>query len=460
MSGLMGMLAGASRALDAQRFGLDVVGQNMANVNTDGYSKRVAEFASVPPTDRWSAGGGVEIVGARSMRDRIIDRRFREETSAERREYAISEQLGIVEVALGESGASLDDKLDDFFDAFTTLADTPTAATARQEVILQGQSLASAFRDMASRLTAAQRDTDFQVRGGVEQVNSLAERIASLNAALSGTSATSPEGHHLRDEVNRALESLSEWVNVQAVEREGGGFDVALANGSPLVVGDSTYPLGVTDVPPSGLAAITAGGVAVTTSVTGGRLGGLIDVRDRAIPDYLTRLDEMAYAVATEVNTLHQAGFDLAGNPGVAFFQPMGPAGAAMAIGVNPTLTATGGELLVAASSSATAVGDNGMARQLAGLREAKILAGGTATASESWARLVYRVGRDKQAADDAQGTREEITRQLRNLQDSVSGVSLDEEAADLVRFQRAYEANARFFSTIDQTLDTLLNMV
>jgi flagellar hook-associated protein 1 FlgK len=127
---------------------------------------------------------------------------------------------------------------------------------------------------------------------------------------------------------------------------------------------------------------------------------------------------------------------------------------------MNTALTATGGEELVAASSSATAVGDNGVARQLAGLREEKILAGGTATASESWARLVYRVGRDKQAADQSQGTREEITRQLRNLQDSVSGVSLDEEAADLMRFQRAYEANARFFSTIDQTLDTLLNMV
>ena len=84
----------------------------------------------------------------------------------------------------------------------------------------------------------------------------------------------------------------------------------------------------------------------------------------------------------------------------------------------------------------------------------------GTATASESWARLVYRVGRDKQVADDNQATREEITRQLRNLQDSVSGVSLDEEAADLVRFQRAYEANARFFGTINATLDTLLNMV
>ena len=460
MSGLMGMLAGASRALDAQRFGLDVVGQNLANVNTAGYSKRVADFAAVPAYDRWSAGGGVEIAGARSMRDRILDRRFRDETSGERREYAIAEQLGMAEVALGQSGASLDRSLNDFFDAFASLADTPTSATARQQVILQGQTLSTAFRDMAGRMLDAQRDADFQVRAGVEQVNGLADRIASLNAALTGTSPASPEGLHLRDEVNRTLEQMSQWVNVQAIEREGGGFDVALSNGSALVVGDKAYDLGISDTPPSGFADITAAGAVATASITGGRLGGLVKVRDENLAEYVTRLDEMAFAVATEVNALHQAGFDLSGAAGLAFFQPMGAAGAASAIGMNAALIAAGGESLVVASGSATAAGDNSVARQLAALREQKMLAGGTATASEGWARLVYRVGSDRQAAVNSHQTRGEISRQLRNLQDSVSGVSIDEEAADLVRFQRAYEANARFFSTVDTTLETLLNMV
>ena len=460
MNGLMGMLVGASRALDAQRFGLDVVGQNLANVNTAGYSKRVTELAAVPASDRWSAGGGVEIVGARAMRDRILDRRFREETSGERREYAISEQLGMTEVALGQSGASLDRSLNDFFDAFASLADTPISASARQQVILQGQTLSTAFRDMAGRMLDAQRDADFQVRSGVEQVNALSARIATLNAALTGTSSASPEGLHLRDEVNRTLEQLSQWVNVQAVEREGGGFDVALANGSPVVVGETAYNLGISDVPVSGFADITSAGAVVTSSITGGRLGGLVQVRDENLVDYITRLDEMAFAVATEVNAIHQSGFDLAGTAGVAFFQPMGAAGAASAIGMNPALIASGGESLVAASGSATAIGDNSVARQLAAVRDQKIVAGGTATASEGWARLVYRVGIDRQSAVNDQQTRDEIARQLRNLQDSVSGVSIDEEAADLVRFQRAYEANARFFSTVDATLETLLNMV
>ena len=94
----------------------------------------------------------------------------------------------------------------------------------------------------------------------------------------------------------------------------------------------------------------------------------------------------------------------------------------------------------------------------LAGIRDQKLASG--LTASDAWSQLVYRVGRDRRSAADAGATQAEVLNQIRNLQDSVSGVSLDEEASDLMRFQRAYEANARFFTTVNDTLTTLLNMV
>jgi flagellar hook-associated protein 1 FlgK len=449
----------AARSLDAQRFGLDVVGQNIANVNTEGYTKRVTELAAVPPTDRWSAGGGVEIVGSRAMRDRLIDRRVREEYSGEQREAAVSAQLGVVEVAVGAAGRSLDAALDDFFDAFAALADTPTSATARQEVVIQGEALGAAFDDVATRFEAARRDLDQQVRSTTEQINDLAQRIAGLNLKLSGTSPTSPEGASLRDEVNRAVEQLAGLVNVNAIEREGGGFDIDFAGGHPLVIGERAYAVSVTDNP-AGYADVTSGGDIVTGGVTGGTLGGLLHVRDVGLPDYQGRLDELAADVVAQVNARHRSGFDLNGAAGVDFFQPIAPAGAASAVKVNASLTATGGTALVVASGSATATGDNAVARSLAALRQQPITGGGSATASEAWAQLVYRVGRDRASASAAESTQAEVLRQIQNLQDSVSGVSLDEEAADLIRFQRAYEANARYFTTIDQTLETLLNMV
>ncbi len=460
MAGLLGMLTGVTRALDAQRFGIDVAGQNIANVNTAGYTKRVAELASVPSSDKWSAGGGVEIVGARSMRDRLIDRRVREESSAQQRERAISQQMSVVETAVGTAGASLDAALDDFFDAFATLAETPTSASARQEVILQGEALTKAFGDIATRFSDARRDADLQVRSTVEQVNVLAERIASLNAKLAGTVASTPEGAHLRDEVNRALEALAGLVGINAVERENGGFDVDFASGRPLVIGERSYALTL-DEDPEGMARVVAGGLDVTGVVRSGQLGGLLHVRDGLIPDYMSGLDLVASDLVREVNALHESGFDAGGQPGLPFFQPLpAVARAAGSMVMNPALTASGGSALVAASGMPGVAGENSVARALAALRDRPVTNGGSSSASEAWGQIVYKVGRDAAAASSSEATQSEVLRQLQNLQDGVSGVSLDEEAADLIRFQRGYEANAKFFTTVDELLDTLIGMV
>jgi flagellar hook-associated protein 1 len=461
MSGLLGMLSSTARALDAQRYGLDVAGQNIANVNTPGYAKRVAVLRELAVSDRSRAGDGAEAAGVRTMRDRLIDRRLRDELQAEGRYAAMADSLGIVEVALGRPGASIDKSLSDFFDAFATLAASPLSATARQQVVLRGQSLATAFRDMSNRVEAGLRDADARVRATVDAVNDLASRVASLNRSLAGVSPSSGEGLHLRDQVNEAVTVLSRLVDVSAIERADGGFDLAFGAGRPLVTGAHVYAMGVTDRAGTGVADITSGGTVVTGEMTGGRLGGLLQVRDVHLPAYVAHLDEVAHTLAQQVNAAHQAGFDPTGAAGRPFFAPPAAvAGAARALALDSLLAASGGEALIAASSDPTSAGNNANARALAGLRDAKVLGGGTATLHEGWERLVYTVGRDTASVRDEWRTRGEVVQQVLNLQDSVSGVSLDEEAADMLRFQRGFEANARFFRAIDDALETLMRMV
>jgi flagellar hook-associated protein 1 FlgK len=196
----------------------------------------------------------------------------------------------------------------------------------------------------------------------------------------------------------------------------------------------------------------------VTASIGGGTLGGLLVVRDTYLPAYGTQLDELAFTVARQVNDVHDDGVDLNGAAGGLFFGDLTTsAGAASAIAVNAALQAPGGEALVAAAGAGGGAGDNLNARALAALRSERMLAGGSATPAEGWAQLVYSVGRDAAAAQAARASRAEVVTQIRNLQDSVSGVSLDEEAADMLRFQRAYEANAQYFRTVDDTLDVLM---
>ena len=181
MSDLLSSLSSATRALEAQRFGLDVTGQNIANVNTPGYSRRVIDFAEVPPDSSRSAGRGVDVVGVRAVRDQLIERRLRQELPAERREAAVADALSIVEVALGKPGESIDAAMNRYFDAFATLSQSPSSSVARQEVLLQGESVAAAFRDMAGRIALSQRETDGQVRSLATDVTDLATQIARIN---------------------------------------------------------------------------------------------------------------------------------------------------------------------------------------------------------------------------------------------------------------------------------------
>jgi len=448
MAGLFGTLSMTSRALEAQRMGLTVTGQNIANLNTEGYARRRLLLSE-------ALIGGVQVDGVRAQRDRLLEARVRQELPAESREAALADTLGVVEVALGRPGASIDQRLSAFFDSFSALASDPTSAVARAGVVQQGRLLAQDFHDISSRLAAAQRDADTQVRASVSNVNTLAARVARLNVAIA---AAGEDAEALQDERELALQELSEIADVSVIYRADGAVDVSVAGGRALVMGETSYAIDVTSAPPAGLATLSMDGVDITASMTRGRIGGLLDARDTRIPAYQQRLDELAYGVATAINTTHQSGFDLNGNAGGTFFSPLaGVAGAAAALQVDPAVDAD--PSLVAASGTG-APGDNQVARALADLRGARTMNGGTATFADSWGQLVYHVGSDTQTALAEQRSRQEVVVQVERLRDQVSGVSLDEESAQMIKFQRAYEANARFFSTVNSVLDTLMNMV
>ncbi|MDP1569102.1 MAG: flagellar hook-associated protein FlgK [Vicinamibacterales bacterium] len=455
---LFGSLTSASRALEAQRFGLDVTGQNIANINTPGYTRREVDFAAVAPADRMSAGGGVNATGIRTIRDAMLERRFRQELPDERRQAAIAETLSLVEVALGGPGRSLDAQLTAFFDGWARLAEDPLSATARQAVVQQGQTMAASVRDLAGRLSLAERDTNVRVGAGVSDINGLVTRIAALNQSIASVGGgNAGQTATLRDQQGEELRKLAGLVGVEVLTRADGGVDVSFAGGRPLVIGHIGYAVEAVPAAGTGLIQIHSGGVDVTAAVTAGTLGGLLHTRDTLIPGYKSDLDTLAHTLATEINALHSAGFDRAGVAAGNFFEPPAAvAGAAAGLRVEAALIADPSRVAAAAVASP---GDNAQARAMANLRDGLVMNGGTATLHDGWGNLLYRVGADTQAARFEQRTRAEIVRQIENLRDGISGVSLDEEAMRMLKFQRAYEANARFFRAIDESIDVLLSL-
>jgi flagellar hook-associated protein 1 FlgK len=456
MSGLYTSLTMAARALSAQQLGLEVTGNNIANVNTPGYARRTIDFSAVKPESVLSAGNGVRVDGIRAIRDRLLERRVLEEIPSEGRARELTEILQVVESGMGGTGTSIDGRLTELFGSFSRLADAPTSAVARADVLNTAHELTQAFGEMAGRMSEAQRQADTRVRASVEEINALAQQIASVNHSMGASGAEARPA--LQDQMSNLLRELNTLVNVNVVERPDGGVDITVGSGRALVIADSAYRLEAVSQPPSGWAAVQAGGRDITSELRGGRLAGALQARDVNIPDYLTRLDTIAYEVVQQVNGLHEDGYDQLGNTNQAFFTPLGTvAGAARQIAIDPTVA---GDSRRIAAAGVNEVGDNTVAKALANLRDARVLDGNSATLVDGWSHLAYRVGRDTRASLDGLEAQSDIVAQIDALRDSVSGVSLDEEAVSMIKFQRAYEANARFFSTVDQTLSILFSIV
>jgi flagellar hook-associated protein 1 FlgK len=333
------------------------------------------------------------------------------------------------------------------------LAQDPTSAAARQDVTARGQALAESFRSLSTDLRAIQRDTDLVARDVVEEINALIGTIAELNQSIGGALDQESKSY-FRDEQQRSLDQLAELVDIATMAREDGGIDVTFGNGRSLVIGMNPHDL-VISSGPSGLLVIQSDGATVTSEITSGKLGGALHVRDVLVPDYLTRLDTIAFEVVEEVNTLHGAGFDLDGNGAGLFFSAIGAtSGAAAAMTVDPALVANG--RLIAAGGTATP-GDNQTARSLADLRDGLVLDAGLSTLHDGFASFVRKVAGDADGAQTDRATARGYVTQMRNLRDAASGVSLDEEAVMMVKFQRAFEANARFFAVIDELSELIL---
>ena len=197
------------------------------------------------------------------------------------------------------------------------------------------------------------------------------------------------------------------------------------------------------------------GGALATVTPTTGQLGATLALRDTIIPSYLAQVDALATTITTQVNTQHTAGFDLNGNPGIALFDPA--ATNAATFGLNPAIVSTS---QIAASSSTLLAGDNGNALLMANLQSQKLMSGGTLTFNSYLDGLISKIGLDVASSKTTVSQDDAFSKQLSTLRESNSGVSLDEELTNLVKYQRSYQASAKLITSATEMLDTVIGMI
>ena len=452
MGSLMATLSIALSSLEAQQAGLETTTNNIANLSTPGYSRQRPVLQESDPVvqGQITFGTGVTLQGIESLRDSLLDAQISDETQQQSKAQAFMDAMNQVQTLFPVDTTGIGQQINNFFQSLNGLATNPSDASLRQTVLSSASDMASAFRETAGKLVTLRNNADLSVQQNVQQVNQITSEIAQLNAKLGTVSSTGNDYGSFLDQRNQLVQQLSGVIDVSVLD-SGGSLTLTTRQGTALVVGGSSFALQSSLDTASGTQHIYWQGSDITGQISGGKLGGLLEARDTTIPSIQSQLDSLAQGLSDNLNSAHHLGFDLNGNAGGDLFTIADGPGAAASMNV----AFSDPNLLAASADGST--GSNGNLANLSAVNSQAVSNGMSPT--QSYGNLVFQVGSAITNANAEVTASTNVLQQLQQQSDSVSGVSLDEEASNLLLYERAYQAAARAISTVDQMLQVAINM-
>ena len=549
-SNIFSILNTAKAGLLSQQLGIEVVGHNIANVQTEGFTRQEVNFSTARPrqTGLGLLGTGVRVDSITRDFDKFLFNQILGEGSSTGNFGVRSGLFKTIEILFNTTtGRNLSGDLDDLFLAFDDLAINPSGLAERTTVVANAETLTSNFNLLGKNLFQERINADLSVNDTVSEINFLLDKIASLNSSIHSIETGLSPANDLRDKRDLAVLDLSKKLDIKIIDTKNNQVSITLANGTPLVIGLNTFQLSTTPGPDNkGFKDILiSDGASGTTNITnqleGGELRGLIDVRDVELVDFIDQVDRLAASLITEFNAIHQLGVGLDGSTGINFFTPLTPTvnpsslntgtgvvtmtnaspstvlvdkfqmqftsatdfdlinlttgvntgsftfvpGAAFNVAGGLSVTITNvpdvGDIVdfsvsenaastmsvasavlantdkIAAGLSTTSDGDNALA--LSNLQD-KLVFGGNTTFDGFFNSTVSLVGVRTRSANDGLEQQDELMLELENQRQSVSGVSIDEEMINLIKFQQAFEASARMITVVEEMFDVLQNSI
>lgn len=459
MSGITSILNIGNEALFTSQTELDTTAHNVANANTQGYTRQEVLTSAANPiqTTYGFLGSGVQVDGIQGVRDAYVNEQVMN-LNSDLSEANINQQtltsLGGIFNETSSSTSGLTSQLTAFFSALQTLSQTPEDTGVRQNVLQAGINVATTFNTLNNQLQDAKYQVSQQIGTDVSKINNLAETIASINKQLLADSGTSKNSSDLQDQLNNAVTQLSNLVNVKIVTDPSGITNIT-AGGAVLVAAGNAYTFKMTQTSDG----ITVGrsDSTVPATISSGELAGLINSFDTQIPSYSAQLDNIAATFAKTVNAFNSSGYTLStnGNPpqmGKDFFQGT----TAGTIQVSQDIVSNLNNI-AASSSGDPGNGDNAAA--MANVLNSPVMSNGQSIIN-AYEALVNGVGTDAQNTDNTVQTLQVQQNQMQAFQSSISGVSLNQELTNMIQYQHSFEAAAKVITTADAMYSTVIGMV
>lgn len=432
---------------------LEVASHNISNVNTPGFSRQRVELEPSHPQPGvmgargdGMVGTGVTIADIVRMRNVLTDNAYWTESGNAAGAQARAEVLQRAEGILGPVGQGVPETVSKFYAAWDDLSLNGNDTGARQGVLDAGNELAGQIRSASAQLDRIRSDVGQNIGETVDNINRLAQQAAELNQAIKEAVASKQTPNDLMDKRDAVIDQLTQLTGGVVQQGDLGEKNVFVSN-RPLVFGSDFETMKAT----TGVPASAQWSLDGKTVNSGGRLGALTELSNTTLPSLATDLDNFATGLRDLINNAHTAGFDQDGNPGQAFFTGTG----ARDLALNPALTSRN---VAAASTAAGAPNDAANALAMGGLRSSAAV--GTSTLGQSIQALAGRLGGLSASAQHTASATKDVVDSISGQRAQESSVSTDEELADIVRFQHAYQASAKVIQVVDACMDTLVNLV
>ncbi|HHF2871338.1 TPA: flagellar hook-associated protein FlgK [Vibrio diabolicus] len=450
----------ALSGLGANRVALDVTAQNVANVNTVGYSRQQALMASVDDgkANRLSPGLGVEVTSIRRVTDQFLIKQTWSTNSMAAYASGYTSNMSQLENTLGADGFSISAGLDSLNAALNDATVKPESIPYRQQIINESEALARRFNTLTESLHNQHKDMSDQRNAALNHANSLMENIAKVNKQLVEMQGTGGNPSQLMDERDKLIGELSQTIEIRTTEQPDGSVQVTLTSGQPLVMGTDHGKLAAVPDPSDPYVAdlhvtFSSQSFAIGDSL-GGKLGAINDYQTDVLKPNQLALNDMAKALADEYNAVLATGQDLNGNPGKPLFSydPANPAASLDITELTPS------EL---AFSSDGTPGNADVLQSLISLsnKPVSVTGYGSVSLNDAFSSMVGQTAIKARQADADYQAKLAMNKQAHAARDNVSAVNSDEEAANLMTFANAHNANMKVISTANQLFDSVLQL-
>ena len=486
------ILSVARGAIFAHQTASAVVAQNIANAETEGYSRQRANLITGIPTQMpyGAIGTGVVVSGVTRMRSEALDVNYRSQASglagATVRQDVLTEVQGI----FGEpQDQGLADALDKFWSAWSDLSNSPSNGPAQAVVRQRGANLSAMLNQYASRLTEVTTNTAATLQSNITTANQLATQVASLNDEITSAESGGVQAPDLRDQRDRVADQLAKLTGARAMSQANGTYSIVIG-GTTIVDGSNARPMSVSKT--GNTYGVTVGTSPDAVQALGGEAGAMVTLLNTDLPAVGGKLDALAKGLVDGVNYLHRQGWTAAGEqlqtargvtmnwdptlgatgPGIDFFDASHVDAASIALSADVLADSS----VIASGITQNGPADNSLALQMAALRDgtgmqslsgslgSNPIVGSNVSSTTSYAEfyrgVVTQLGLDTAAASTAFSASDALTSQAATRREQVFGVSMDEELTNLMRHQQAFSAAAKLVSTVDEMMQTVLEMV